>query len=578
MNSESISVLIITIIVVILSVVIVVVLLRSSSNAVTTGSTINTGTVALPSLGQLCTYTPGNTNLNDLGSTGICAAGLICAQSGICIADIGTPCIDYSQCTSLANVCSGKCANGVTNVLEGFCPCLSSDLVCVTQSDGYNRCVLVNGESCTSSNQCLNQCINGICQGFLGLGAACINNNQCASGLSCSSGGNCQPAGVQNGQQNAFCDSKLPCDSPLFCANNECVSTFSVFGTNCTNSLCNLPLTCVAQPPVPPSSTTYNICTFPYNNAANFVCIQNFTDVGGTCLANTNQSCFTNLNCTSGTCHPNNSLLYWNGTYWQGAVTTPTDVYSRVIVLYRTGSTQANVYLVGAGGIRYYNATSSAWSTIVTNPTPLGIIIDACIDSNNNLFYLIDTASPKGHIVTDSTFIPVSNFGTLDGNLIVGGSPVPLISIDIDINDNIISNDTSGVLYINATSQGNLGATKARAFGNYTPATNYAYINNGVKTFGQLNNNTFPLFQINSQTYNKIADYSIHVENSTSVPTSVSATASNILMIASPDNVNYQIILNSGAYQSSLPGYVNYQSLIGTNGTDIYLFNPNICE
>jgi hypothetical protein len=580
MDTQTIVLIVIGILLLLFAITIVIVLVRSSNNTIANNTNTNTGTLALPSLLQPCDFSSGNTNQNSLGSTGICAVGLVCANNNICVAEIGTICNNFTECVSTASTCSGQCASGATGTLGAFCPCpAGSSLSCVPQSDGYNRCLTLNGFPCLVDSDCVDKCINGLCSGGLPLGSPCIGS-ECLPPYICNGENYCQIINTDNGAENAYCDITIPalaCDLPLTCVNNFCSSTFSTLGTNCASSLCNLPLECVVQPPVPPSLTNFSICVFPDNNTCTINCIENFQCIGTECIAETAQSCNFNINCVSGSCTTNNSLFYWNGNGWNNISTTPSDTYSRLIVEYTTGTTVANIYLVGINALRYYNYTTNKWTVAISSPTTLGVIIDACIDHNNNPYLLINTGTSTGVIVTDINLNPVDNFGTTKGNLIIDGNPVPLQSIDIDINHNIVSNDTSGNLYINAVSQGNLGASKARSFGNYPPVQNYAYINDGVKTVGQLNNNTFPLFQINNMTYNKISDYSIHVENSVSVPTSVSATNSNVYMIASSDNINWEIIENSGAFQTSIPGYVNTSSLIGTNGPDLFLFSTSIC-
>jgi hypothetical protein len=582
MDNQTFVLIIIGVLLLLFAVIIVIILIRSSNNTILNNTTVSTGVVSLPSLLQPCSVPTGNTTPNQYGTTGVCNTGLVCANNNICLAEIGTLCNNYTECVSSATSCSGRCVSGITGFLGASCPCPSGgSLTCTPQSNGYDICLTQDGYPCTTDSDCIARCINGICSSGLSIGEPCLPN-QCATGLACNGQNYCQLNGIDNGAENAYCDTTTPalvCDLPLVCTNNFCASSFSTLGTNCSNSLCNLPLLCQTQPPVPPATNQYTICVFPNNNQCNVNCVEGFNCVGTTCIAETSQACNVDANCASGNCTSNNSLFYWNGNGWNNISTTPSDTYSRLIVEYSTGSTPSNVYLVGINALRYYNYALNKWTVAISSPTSKGVIIDACIDHNNNPYLLINTGTATGVIVTDINLNPISNFGTSAGNLIIGGSPVPLNSIDIDINHNVLSTDTSGNLYINSTSQGNLSASKVRNFGNYLSQQNYAYIydNDGIKTVGQLNNNSFPLFPINNLTYDKIADYSIHVENSTSVPTSVSSSNSNVYAIASPDGVNYEIIENSGGFQTMIPSYVNSTDLIGTNGPDLYLFATSIC-
>jgi hypothetical protein len=570
-------VIIVAILVIILIIILTIVLIKNANNTI---STNNTGTTALPLLSQPCLFKAGTTP-NSLGSLGICGTGLICTVNNTCVLDLGTPCGNLTQCTPSANVCSGKCANGPSGGLNQFCPC-NEGLTCVVQSDGFNVCKGSNGSPCVTNNDCLNMCINNVCTGGLSAGSQCLGS-QCAPGLYCDPTNHCQPTGIISGQQNAFCfpTTAPTCNNPLVCMDNICQSTFSTLGSNCTNQLCNIPLECDAIPPVPPGNTGVNACVFSNDNTCVNNCVPGFTCTGSKCLAQNFQFCVADSNCVTGNCEGNNSLFYWTGSHWNNLATAPTDTYLRINVLYRNGPNDnvvADLYMLGIGGLRFYDFTANIWTITVQNPAPMGNIIDTAIDHNNNPFLMIDTKGTDGVVITDINFNPISNFGTAAGNLIIGGNPVPLNSFDIDVNGNVISTDTNGKLYVNTVMKVNSGASKARAFGNDTTVQNYAYISNsGVKTVGQLNNNTFPLFPVKGVSYNKIADYSIHVENSISVPTSVNAAASKFYAIASPDGINYQLILDSAAFQTVIPGYVGAADIVGNNGPDLYLYSARIC-
>jgi hypothetical protein len=550
------------------------------------GTTGAIGSPGLPGIFQPCNFDNNNRNVNSLGSTGICATGLICGVNNLCVADLGTPCSSFFQCTPESNTCSGKCAFGPVGGLNQFCPCRQNlGLECVTLASGYQTCVYRNGFPCTVDTECVNRCINNVCSGGLSIGSPC-SAGQCIAPYECNAQNYCQLPNVQNGSQNAYCNDTNPalfCFAPLSCTDNECTSTSSGLGTVCSNSVCNLPLQCKQQPAVPPGTTGgFQICVFPDNNTCTTNCAPGFVcDLNSNkCIASVGQSCVTDNNCSSDVCNVNSTLLYWTGTKWLNLGTAPTDTFSRLIVEYRTGTSVSNVYLLGTAGLHHYNFGTNTWSLTISSPTPLGPIIDSCIDFGNKVWLLIDTGTSVGPVVVDTNLVPTTQFGTPNGNLIIAGNVIPLSTIDINVNNKIVSSDANGKVYINTVQQTlppSIGARKARAFGNYPPVDNFAYIHFLVNTVGQLNNNTFPLFTDNGTPFINVTDYSIYVVNSITVPTSVDAANSFIYMIATTDNVNYQIIVNSGAYQSSIPGYVDNTSLIGNNGPDLFLYSTHAC-
>jgi hypothetical protein len=543
-----------------------------------TVSNSNTPASSLSTLLEPCNFYNLKTN-NIFGSSGVCSPGLICNNSGLCVADLNTPCTSLAQCSSTATVCSGRCSNDPNGELDELCPC-NPGLECVPTADGYNRCKLKKGSTCNNDSQCVARCVNGFCSSGKPEGSACLSSKDCESGFNCSLGF-CQLNGITTGSQNAYCNnsnSNPPiCNPPLTCVDNRCASTYGEFSDNCTSAVCNLPLVCTTQAPIPPSTQPVNICLFIPDNKCERVCMQGFECTGTSnriCKATPGLTCNNNSNCVSNNCTSTPGLFEFDGTNWNNVSTPPVDTYIR----FQLSRNNNDLYCLGTFGVRKFDGTD--WSVIITNPTSKGIIIDFTIDYNDKLIYMINTNTPNKTIIVDSNLNPTNKFGTLNGNLIITGIPQVLNSFDIDINNDIICSSAAGVIYKNSTPLIQSGINSlCKTYGNYTGSLNYTYYtpNIGVTGVGQLVGTILPRLPVNNSNYNKIADYSIYGTDSSVGNGVFDITKSRFLTISSADSVNYQIILNSGVYQSTLTGYVNSSSRVAVNRDKIYLYTSRVC-
>lgn len=625
--SEQSTIIIIVILLVVVIIGTLIYILYRSNKPLSTATGV-TGS-SLPLFGQSCSFVTGNTNTNLLGSVGVCSSGLICLPNGVCVAGPNTPCTNINQCSPLSTTCSGLCLNGPVGGLLEYCPC-DSPLLCVpNQSTGINLCLGPSGYSCTSSDQCVGQCVNNICQGGLAGGQECIGL-ECGSGLYCDPTGFCQPTGILSGQQGAFCNispTAPVCDSPLVCQSGVCISTIYEVGANCTapaeTGLCNNYLNCEVMTSILGATASTN-CIYPYNMACSIqsTCAPSYNCVSPLCIAQNNQPCVSNTNCVSGTCTSNNSLLYWNGASWSFVSTTPTDTYNQMITAYSTGASGATgitnaapVYLLGGSFVRQYVPQTNTWtnisSTTISSAVNNIIIIEGILlDYENNLYFnlLHNNGTILYSTITDSNLNPISNFGTSDGSLIIGGTKQILSSASFDINQNIfVTIFGSGDVYQNTTYLNVSNASSIQAYGTNPYVTNYAYIDSTtgpakVIAVGELQNLQFPLFLINgqdwiAQTYSIFGTDSAFYEgptggtgatfiNCTAMPGTTGCTFSfnpiksyvyTIARASSATNT-YAIVVNNGTYQSELPGYIGEDTLIATNGTDTYLFVTNICQ
>lgn len=595
-NALSVAILIAVVIVIV--VVVAILLLRTTPNPVTNTPTTNPGTLSQP-----CGFSATNTVPNVFGSTGLCNPGFICEANGVCVSDLGTSCNTLTDCSSQATVCSGRCSNGPTGGLNQLCPCTGLTK-CVPQANGYNVCKGLSGSPCLQTTDCIGLCINGFCSGGLPEGSPCISQI-CSSGLYCDGFGFCQPNGIVTGEQNAFCviTGAPACDPGLRCVDNLCASTFGVLGSNCATQFCNDPLVCTVIPALPGSPTDINSCLFADNNVCVHTCPGNFicTTVGTIkqCLGTTGQACIANSNCSNNTCSNMNGLLQWTGTTWLNVSTPPTDTFSKMLLGTGVTGMQSNVYLLGTTGLWLYNGT---WTLLYSLNTTAGKILDFSIMTGvTDTLYLLVLNSSGKTVVLNSNLTPTNKFGTVDGSLVVGSVTIVIASFSVNNLGDIYSNTSGGNVYKNTTFLGNFG-TKIRAYEATNPSSNdFTVINNlGVQSFGELGNNFFPLFTqpaIGGLTYNVIANYDISLQyidlcgvtGSTGASGTTGCTgssshvfipntsASNLIMIASPNGVNYQIILNTGNLQTTYPGYVNSSTLIAVNTVDKYLYTPRIC-
>jgi hypothetical protein len=595
-------------VVIIVVVVIAVLLLRSTPNPVTNVPTPNPG-----SLSQPCAHDPTNTTPNIFGSTGICGAGYICETNNICVADLGTLCNTLTDCSSQATVCSGRCSTEATGGINKLCPCgpLSK---CVPQPDGYNRCKGTSGAPCVLSSDCIGQCINGFCSGGLQEGSPCISQ-LCEKGSYCDAKGFCQQIPFISGQQNAFCavTGEPTCDPGLRCVDNRCASTFGVLGSNCKTQFCNQPLICTSVPALPGTPTSYSACLFNDNNICITNCPGNFscTTVGlvKKCLGNVGQACIANNNCVNNNCASMSGLLKWTGTTWSNISTPPSEIFTKLRLGNGVAQTPSNVYALGSTGLWRYNGT---WSLLFSKNLSIGTIIDFSVNGVNDNIHLLITTIAGITIIVDSNLNPIGNFGTANGALVIGSTVIVIANFSFNNFGEVYCNTASGNVYKNATFLGNFG-TKITAYNaSNSSANDFAVINgNGVFANGELGNLIFPLFPqppppMPGAIYNKIANYDMYVEyipntgstgitgitgstgcTGTSGSTGstcadgsliVNAATSNIIMIASPDAINYQILVNTSNIQTPYPGYVNANSLVATNKVDIYLLTPKICN
>ena len=572
------SAIILVLIILVVIVVATVLLLRTTPTTINNTATINPGTLSEP-----CGFDPSNTTKNIFGSTGICQPGFICGPNKVCIANLGTRCNTLSDCSPQATVCSGRCANEPTGGINQLCPC-GPTTQCVPQTDGFNRCKGINGSLCVTADDCIADCINGVCGGGLAEGSSCISQ-LCAPGLYCDPRGFCQQTGIITGQQNAFCTitNSPGCDTGLNCVDNRCANAFGILASNCRGQICNQPLICTVVPPIPGSGTTRNTeaCLFLDNNLCinncpgNFVCTTQ--GIVKKCLGERGQACIANNNCIHNVCSTMSGLLHWTGTTWVNIATPPTDIFIKML------SGPINIYMLGATGIWRYNGNT--WVLIYGKNTSVGSILDFSINTPGDVIHLLILTLSGDTIVVDGSLTPINNFGTPTGQLIVAGDPVTIANISFSNFGDIYSNDASGNVYKNATFLGNFG-TRIRAYQATTSTANDFVVvtNNGILSQGELGAVTFPIFRqppIGGAIYNIIANYDIYIQYITDPTTSQlvhSASGSDIYMIASADNVNYQIIWNSSNVQSTFPGYVDANSLVTTFNNNLYLYSPRICN
>jgi hypothetical protein len=534
----------------------------------------------ISTFGQPCNFYKLNNNKNDLNSSGVCGPGLICSSNNLCINDLNTPCLSLAQCSSAATVCSGRCTTGPVGNLNQNCPC-NDGLSCVPQASGFNVCKLNGGAVCATDNDCVAKCVNNVCTTGRVEGQSCISSNECGTGLYCSIGF-CQLNGITTGAQNAFCLSNSifspNCSTPLTCVDNRCNSTFGEFGDNCTNTVCNLPLECKVQQSAQVPTDTVNVCIYKPNNKCDKTCISGFTCTPGIptskCLANTGMTCLANNNCTSGTCTGTPGLFKWTGTRWLNVGTPPNETFKRLQVA-KFGT---NLYTLSTAGIRKFDGSN--WTLVYTSSNN---IIDFTVDYTEKIWILLDTGTSDGRVIVDSNNVPTTKFNTPAGNLIINNIVITIANFDIDIQGDIISTDTTGRLYISSTQvSGIVNASLPRTYGNFAQALNYSYYvpGIGVTGVGQLLNNVFPRLPVEFANYNIISDYSIFGKDFVSLtipPGNLDITTSAFYAIASSDNINYSVILNTGTYQSILTAYVDINSKIANNENVIYLYNKKVC-
>jgi hypothetical protein len=607
---NAVSLIILTAVVLIVVVVVAIFLLRSTPTTISNTATVNPGLLYQP-----CAFNPTNTTPNALGSTGLCGSGFICEINDVCVADIGTLCTSLNDCSSQASTCSGRCSNQPTGGLNQLCPC-DNGTTCVPQTNGFNVCKGTTGTTCATSSDCVGQCINGFCSGGLPEGSACLSQI-CEPGLYCDPFGFCQPTGVITGEQNAFCiiNGQPSCNPGLRCVSNLCTSTFGTLGSNCLTEFCNDPLKCTQIPqPGTGETTNLEVCTFVDDNVCLTTCPPNFacTSVGSIkkCLGSTGQACISNSNCSSGNCTSLAGLLQWagiTGATWNNVATPPSTTFFKMLLGNGVINQQSNVYMLGFTGLWLYNGT---WvrlfqQVVIISGIPC-IILDFSVEIDNSgnefLYLLVFNNVSLTTLVVDQNLVPITNFGTSNGTLIIDGSPVRITSIGFNNFGDIYCTDPSGNVYKNATPLGNFGS-KIRVYNASVETNNdFAVINSsGVEAVGEIGQGTgnviFPQFTeppLGGLTYNNVANYDMYITyifnpgttgstgstGSTGTTGSfiVSGSGSNVIMIASPDGVNYQIIVNTGNIQTPYPGYVNANTLVATNAVDTYLYTPNICN
>lgn len=161
---------------------------------------------------------------------------------GICKSVLGGFCNNIFDCAPgatgcVGGVCTSTLQGGLfsactTNTNQtGFIPCDSSlGLQCSSDSGGI--CLYQNGQTCTNSNQCLdNYCLpnnssgpTGVCIPRIAGGEACTVD-YCQEGFSCL-GGVCQPTGVSLGNTGAFCTIPYSGKTPLLSCNSGLVCSF----------------------------------------------------------------------------------------------------------------------------------------------------------------------------------------------------------------------------------------------------------------------------------------------------------------------------------------------------------------
>lgn len=151
---------------------------------------------------------------------GDCNSNMICdPQFNVCKMNAGSACESYYDCAT-GFYCSGVCLsedtpNTVDTGIIGYpCPCFYDNQECV---DG--KCLSIS--SCSENSDCVSGlCQNGLCFRLSPNGGYCDNDNQCESG-NCSNN-ICQVVNITSGGLGASCIDNSQCNSGLSCRNGRC--------------------------------------------------------------------------------------------------------------------------------------------------------------------------------------------------------------------------------------------------------------------------------------------------------------------------------------------------------------------
>ena len=236
------------------------------------------------------------------GSTGCTGSNCTChAGSGVCQQGPGDTCTadtgcasSFCECTNaacsqrqcfgsscLCHYVSGAACNG--NVTNGTI--VSGECDTTTNSECYNgSCLYTDGSACSSDNQCVNVCINSICDPPSAPGGPCtVGSTTNCQGSAVCQGGVCVQA---NG---AACTADNQCST----SNCECASAA------CSSRICNN-VACLCQIPTP----SYAGCSGNVNASVTY---QNCTgmqacDGAGSCKTVNGQGCSSASSCISGIC------------------------------------------------------------------------------------------------------------------------------------------------------------------------------------------------------------------------------------------------------------------------------------
>ena len=278
-----------------------------------------------------------------LGANGegfTCDEGLSCDDAtNTCRISDGNKCNIFADCLT-TSYCSGICLNRgsnppelVTGTTGDPCPCDVDKHECILGLDLQERCLLKPGNTCTNNVECTSgRCTGGKCTAGEPPGAECTADKDCVS-QNCSVGF-CQLPGMGTGELGAICgpdEDQAKCEDGLLCSTKTgtCVLANIGLGSGCNSGiLCSDPLICVQtdvqDTPMDitcASDSTGCECRYmtitqgsetgipsPNVCAPNVIepgldkCSEQFTCVGGACVADSEQFCVADNDCLSGTC------------------------------------------------------------------------------------------------------------------------------------------------------------------------------------------------------------------------------------------------------------------------------------
>jgi hypothetical protein len=279
----------------------------------------------------------------------------------------------------------------------------------------------------------------------------------------------------------------------------------------------------------------------------------------------------------------------WTGTTWDNIATPVNDTFSKMMLGVHVDNQIPNIYFLGTQGVWKYSL--GIWTLLQgINVWNLNAAVSdfTVTDVTEDIYYVLKKGVGIGAFITmvvDQNLVPITNFGTPDGQLIVNGNSITINTIAYTTFGDIYSDDINNNVYKNTTLLGNFGS-KIRCYTATTEtADDFMYITpNGVVSNGEFGVFTFPIFPvpaIGGIPYNNVSDYDVYI-NYTVDPISgltvPDSSTSFFYAIASGSGTDYQIIMDTANTQSVLPGYVNAQSLIATNSQDLILYSPKVCN